>query len=61
MVNRMEFDCPVCGNPLIKSRNPKKHTLRCKWCKRLINSDGSEYVEANKEDEPSRSRTKEYS
>lgn len=59
MVNRMEFDCPVCGNPLIKNRNLKKHTFRCKWCKRLLNSDGSEYVQTDEENRSSGSRTKE--
>jgi uncharacterized Zn finger protein (UPF0148 family) len=28
------FDCPVCGNPLIKS---KKHTkIRCIYCKQYV-------------------------
>lgn len=28
------FDCPVCGNPLIKSRRYKKS--RCVYCKSLV-------------------------
>lgn len=27
------FDCPSCGNPLIKS---KKEKIRCIYCKRLV-------------------------
>ncbi len=28
-----EFDCPSCGNPLIKS---KRQQIRCIYCKRLV-------------------------
>lgn len=28
------FDCPVCGNPLIKSKNYEK--IRCVYCKSLV-------------------------
>ena len=27
------FDCPSCGNPLIRS---KKQQVRCIYCKRLV-------------------------
>ncbi len=27
------FDCPICGNPLIRSKKPQ---IRCIYCKRLV-------------------------
>lgn len=31
--NFTEFDCPVCGNPLIQSN---KDFIRCKYCNQII-------------------------
>lgn len=32
------FDCPICGNPLIKSRRYEK--IRCVYCKSLVDVPG---------------------
>lgn len=44
MVPLIEFACPVCGNPLYKSKYKKqqKMTFTCRWCKHLVDSDGNE-------------------
>lgn len=37
--NPNEFDCPSCGNPLMKSRS--KNTIRCIWCHAFVDYDGN--------------------
>lgn len=37
--NPNEFDCPSCGNPLMKSRS--KNTIRCVWCHAFVDYDGN--------------------
>lgn len=32
------FDCPICGNPLIKSNRYEK--IRCVYCKHLVDVPG---------------------
>lgn len=46
MTSLIEFACPVCGNPLYKSKykNRKKTVFHCQWCKHLVDSDGNEVV-----------------
>ena len=37
--NSNEFDCPCCGNPLIKNRG--KSTIRCVWCRSIVDYNGN--------------------
>lgn len=43
-----QFDCPVCGNPLIKSKRYDK--IRCVYCKQLVDVPRENKKKNKKED-----------